>query len=179
MKSIIILSLLLLMPSENQNYLISKKYIANEISLNEFLAKFDTTSIALQNFIDTSVEQNMIDTVLKMTKGPIEFASIVDSLFENFGKTGQPEILKFINAIEDFSDGYIAEMVAVTAASYCDKYPIRFKKTIIQQGKRSWILYAYLFVRGSNWRNGLMFMSKSQYDKRIIEWAETIIRSEN
>jgi hypothetical protein len=178
MKSIFFTILILFTPCEDYNYLISKTYIDNEISFEEFITKFDTTKIALQNFLDTSVEKNMIDTVLRVTSGPIEFEAIIDSLFKNFGKTGRTKILDIINAIEKFSDGYVAEFVSVMAASYCDKYPHRFKKIIVFQGERSWILYSYLFARGSNWKKGLMFLSKSEYNNKIIKWAEAIIELE-
>ena len=145
MKSLFIIILLFFTPIKNHNYLVSKNYIGNEISFEEFLVKFDTTASELQNFLDSSVEENMMDTVLRVSKGPVEFEAIVDSLFNNYGKTGSSEILNIINAIEKFSDGYVAEFVSVIAASYCDKYPNRFKKTIVLQGERSWILYFYLF----------------------------------
>ena len=179
MKSIVLAILISFSPNEDHNFLISKNYINHEISFDEFIMKFDTTKVALRNFLDASIEQNMIDTVLKVSQGPIEFEAIIDSLFENFSKTGQTKVLDIINAIYNFSDGYIAELFSVIAASYCDKYPSRFKKAIVDQGEQSWILFSYLFARGSNWINGPMLLSYSEYNEKIIKWAKTIIESEN
>ena len=168
---IFIILFVVLVHAQNKNFILSKQFLNGKISFNEYISKFNTSKKAIYNFIIQSEKFNT-NFKTKISKGPVEFNSIVDTLLDNFGKTNNPKYLEILDKINKTVDGYIAEDFSAKVASYVEKYPDTYKNVIIKQGKDSWILSNFLFDKGLYFKQSYIFINKTKIDSIIFNWAE-------
>ncbi len=157
--------------AQNENFNISKQFLKGKISFNEFISQFDTSKNAILNFIIQSEEVNT-NSKTRVSKGPVEFEAIVDTLLNNFGNTNNAKVLEILDRINATVDGYVAEYFSVQVTKYVEKYPDTYKNLIIKQGKDSWILLHFLFEKGEDYNQSIIFKNKTKIDSIIFIWAE-------
>ena len=139
--------------------------------MDTYISKLDTSKSAILNFIIESEKANT-NFKTRISKGPLEFDSIADTLLNEFGYSSNPKILQILSSINKSVDGYISESFAVRVASYIEKYPETYKQAIISQGKDSWILLRFLFDKGIDYDKSIIFKNHTKIDSLIIEWAD-------
>ncbi len=157
--------------AQKSNFDNSKHFLNNEITFETYISKFDTSKAAVLEFIIESEKSNT-NFETRISKGPVEFDSIVDTLLNKYGESPNLKLLEIINSINKSVDGYISESFAVQVASYVEKYPETYKNTIIDQGKDSWILLRFIFDKGIDYNESTIFKNKTKSDTLIFEWAE-------
>ena len=80
--------------AQNSNLDYSRKLLNINI-LDTYISKLDTSESAILNFIIESEKANT-NFETRISKGPVEFDSIADTLLNQFGKSANPKILQIL-----------------------------------------------------------------------------------
>ena len=174
MKLIILsfIALLLISSCEQQTNLdYTKQYLNHKISFAEYISNLDTSRTAIVELMVESEKSNR-NLETKISKGPVEFYSVSDTLLSKFGKTSNPQILDILSSIYKATDGYFAEHFAGQVTSFVERYPDTYKQAIIDQGKDSWILNCFLFEKGIDYSESIIFKNNTKKDSLIFDWAD-------
>ena len=156
--------------AQQSNLEYTVQFLNNEISFETYMSEIDTSKKAIQDFIKESEKANT-NFETRISSGPVEFDSIADTLLNKLGKSLNPRILQILSIINETVDGYISESFSVKVAYYVEIYPETYKKVIIEQGKDSWILTRFLFDKGFDYNESVIFEKMTENDSLIIEWA--------
>jgi hypothetical protein len=139
--------------------------------LETYISKLDTSNRAILDFIAESAKANT-NFETRISNGPVEFNSITDTLLNEFGKSSNPEIIQILSIINKAVDGYISESFSGQVAYYVEMYPETYKQAITEQGKDSWILLRFLFDKGIDYKESIIFKNITKIDSLIFRWAD-------
>ena len=157
--------------AQQSNFEYTQQFLDNEISFETYISKIDTSEAAIVDFIKESEKVNT-NFETRISNGPVEFNSIADTLLNRLGKSSNPKILHVLSIIDKTVDGYISESFSAQVAYYIEIYPETYKQAIIEQGKDSWILTRFLFDKGSDYYQSIIFENMTKKDSLIFEWAD-------